>query len=433
MTEPYFLNFLTFNMGGQHYQKNWTDKVLNEWKEIFRGKENEIWFICSQEENGVSHFINMIKQILPERSYKCSHEHTTSLGIFCVHLAVFIPNTLGYIPKHITNLNHQATNRWPARLIWHKSSIIFNINDQFLVAGCHLPFYKTNEEKSKYRDIAIDKIIGEANNVNLPIFIFGDLNFRTTDKGIIYTEGLFQDFTSGLAPTCKTNPKTKSDCINVYNNNPKAVDKPDDCYDWGVKNEDDLPTPGDESTTPSPASSFSTNSTNSTQNSPASSPLKTRSSLASSSSTKSHSKNNSYSMYSPLIPKSKPNSTNNTPHPELRTPSICDRVLLYENPVSKTFSSKVNQIEDAKPILIDPVPQSDHNAVYVRLQIGGIGGKNGGIGECMYIKTSERVILGKRNAIVYKNARGRGKYVKDCKGSYITLSKALKALKTLKT
>jgi hypothetical protein len=98
-----------------------------------------------------------------------------------------------------------------------------------------------------------------------------------------------------------------------------------------------------------------------------------------------------------------------------RKASLCDRLLIVNK---KELVIKEPQSEI---VLIPPINQSDHNAVYAKVEvpISLLLPQQGGV----YKKTKERILIGKRNAIVYRSAdkqNSRLKYIRK-KGEWVKI------------
>ena len=394
------INFFTFNMGGQ--EDNWGN-ISTDWVNFFKSKTDnihEIWVICTQEDKQESSFIKAISSffVSSHKKYADVPKNILVSGLipeslqqpFFVNLAIFIPNSL-VADNVMTNIQstymyHPVSASVIDSSFFHKSSIVINLFKKLIIVGSHLPFDKHDETNAKFRLQALNSILNIRGN--LPMFIFGDLNFRVTDKVKFSTD--VQDFTQDLSPTCKTI---------VVNTESKAYD--DNCTKVFRKT----------STNTNTANCYNLNID------------------------KTESKLKLESDLRPLLTgiqnsSSQPLSIEKKKKDPLRTPSICDRVLFID-PENKLRATK----STSEQILFHPVPLSDHNAVHVRLEIDGtylFGGPNGGAKPLpasqakLKTKTNERIMFGKRTCIVYKGPRGH-KYVKDGKGNFVTV-KSLKSL-----
>lgn len=106
------INIFTFNMGGTHDEDWETYLQSQEWSEIF-GQKDEIYVVCTQEDQKESLLINALKQTyLPATTHECEvckskillvTDLTFGLKPFYIHLAVFYPygKTASSISKKI--------------------------------------------------------------------------------------------------------------------------------------------------------------------------------------------------------------------------------------------------------------------------------------------------------------------------------------------
>jgi len=370
------INFLTFNMGGTD-EEEWHDFLnpLSNWQMLFDQGLDEIWAICTQEDQKKSELMHALEykfkktHIIVSKSNKPKILNFFNLPVkYTIHLSLFLPkskfqdmeyNVLYDIIKFpeisLSNpLDKNNSDSDIISIISIKAAIFITLINKYgqkiTFVGTHFPFNpKDQYDFSKQNEalLNVSKLIncrGPSSDMscNSDIsFIFGDLNFRNIpNKGDTLTK-LLNDNNNILSnatmpiniiPTCKTFKKRNYISCKECNPNKHCV-KNNQCFS-------DI---------------------------------------------------------------------------EKRNPSYCDRILYVTNNMSSHFQIK----SEPKVIMYPPVNNSDHNAVYSKITISSnskdnvvffgynlnntynrYGGKNN------LVKTEERIKIKNRNAVIYKNKRG---------------------------
>jgi hypothetical protein len=383
--------------------------------------------------------MNALKtKIFPESNYK-SHIKTPQeviLSKFHVQLAVFYSNSLLKDKKPFNHIKSKYHNAYAGitpiiklkNWFYHKSSAIIDLGPLRFV-GSHMPFNPKNEANTSMRENALNDVLTICTGDKVS-FILGDLNFRNINgqdqlKEFLEGNKNIIDITANIAPTCKTQKFINiSKCAQQY----LGKQYSDEQYlgkQYLYEQYSGEQYSGEQY------------------------------SYLSKQSSEELSKGKYFSRFTKLFLKKKneyeedlqitnaeeaafkkeiedldeiPVETNNCFVTKvvkedkilLRNPSMCDRILMVDNNnyLGNSF---------AKPIFIPPINHSDHNAVYGYVELDdSILLQSAGKPKGPLIKaTTERVLIGKRNAIVYVTKQGT-KYIKKdgkiCKLTSLTSS-----------
>ena len=390
-----FINFFTFNMGGTN-NMNWGAIIKEEhWKKFFTLDKKSIWVICTQEDQKSSPFMNAVKEHFGV-TYKSliRRSHKIVLPNFQVMLGVFVPKDMADVTpdKKFFHICPFPAITFP---FLHKSSILVNWRNISFV-GSHLPFNPDDEDDVSLRAKALTTVINswtENNRKQTLCFILGDLNFRKNQlETYIESKHSFvvTDLTKGMNPTCKMVPGRSPTCSSV---SPVTYKDKSDYSD--IKEEQDQDTVIEEDK------------------------------LESEELPPSNSENIEKELIDYIsedigkcyVVKAKDKS---------RAPSLCDRVLLATR-IGTINSFTVIQHEH---ITFYPITKSDHNAIFVKVEIkdddlsGGARGKS--VRKYVIIRktqkcyvlhvektTNDKFIMMSKRKVYLKNIKGQYVYKKQ--------------------
>jgi hypothetical protein len=346
------INFFSFNLGGLH-DHEWSNEFKKtEWKELFIS-DCDIWCVCTQEDTEKSNFITALSSVLS--GYTCLDKTPKKiiLSNFNVHLAIFSKNNNSNttLVKQKSLYHHVYDQTTLLNYFYHKSSAIIDYKNIRFV-GSHLPFNPENSENASMRIKALNAIL-DLNKLDY-MFIIGDLNFRINKDNKDQLTNFISNHTNirDIGPggkTCKMKIDRSQNCVN---------------------------------NTASPlSSSISNNTFNNTLQ------IERTRQFAPDEFKKIKQELESAKSGEIIL---ETNCFVTKTSKGYRPPSLCDRILL----VTTNTNYK---IKESKIITIPPITQSDHNAIYTKFEIIIPSG-----GFKKYIKTTERLLIGKRNHIIYK-------------------------------
>jgi hypothetical protein len=325
--------------------------------------------------------------------------HKIVLPNFQVMLGVFVPISVKDEVTPDKKFFHKCP--FPAITIpfFHKGSILVNWRNISFV-GSHLPFDPNNEDDVSLRAKALTTVIDSwtRNNTKQSLcFILGDLNFRKNQLET-YIESnkhsfVVSDFTKGMNPTCKMVSGRSHACSSYAKPGPHEDTRESSDIQEELKQdtiivadnilEPEEPMPGDSTTIEKelidhvPGADIS-------------------------------------KCY---VVKAKGKS---------RVPSLCDRVLL----ATRTGTTNSVEVLRNEHITFDPIRTSDHNAIFVRIEVpdddlsGGARGKS--VRKYVIIRktqkcyvlhvektTNDKFIMMSKRKVYLKNIKGQYVYKKQ--------------------
>lgn len=392
------INFFTFNMGGTNGE-NWSEILkTEEWKLLL--SNDGIWVICTQEDQRNSPFMAaMTKHFESTHESVVKSSHLIRLPNFQVKLGVFTPK--GLLPKALPDRKFFHKCPFPAiiKALYHKSSILINWKNISFV-GSHLPFNPDDEDDVSLRENAVTSVINswlKKNKDQSMCFILGDLNFRKNqlreyiDKNKYY----ISDLTDGLPPTCKMVSRRRPDC------GKNELEKVTKTIGTHVEVDNShIITQGNDTIEVS-------DQTISPANSATESELQVDQTLQDEKTLQDFEKlviNDCYVT---------------SANYKVRNPSLCDRVLLL------TRDYKGSQGISYTPQIVSypPITQSDHNAVFVRVEVpyGLITGGSKKKISIILRKTKKLYVVhtDKKTKLKHIMMNKQRVYLKDIRGQYV--------------